>query len=204
MTDNLRPTLLRGKAWERLSGKWGKSAVTYLIVLLLSGASGSLNFLIPGAPVLAVIFFTNLITIGTLFLFWDVADGKDVEIATIFSTFNDYVRYMIGGLLVFIYTFLWSLLLVVPGIIKAISYSQTYFLMRDNPTLSGEQAIQCSMAMMHGHKMEYFLFCLSFIGWILLSVITLGIGMLWIGPYITTARAEFYKALKLEQDIIAA
>ena len=83
--------------------------------------------------------------------------------------FGDYARYLIGIVLLVICTFLWSLLLFIPGIIKGISYSMTYYMMRENPGMSGEQAIQRSMAMMRGHKMQYFLLFLSFIGWAIRS-----------------------------------
>lgn len=95
-----------------------------------------------------------------------------------------------------LFTFLWTLLLVVPGIIKAISYSQTLFIAIDNPEISANDAIDKSKEMMNGYKWKYFLLALSFIGWIILGIFTLGIGFLWIIPYISIANAKFYEDLK--------
>lgn len=202
MTDSFRPTSFRNKAWEALRGKWGMGAVAFLLYLVIASAAIGVTMWIPFVgPIAAMLLLILPIAMGTMFIFLDVSNGKDVEIKTMFETFNDYGRYLLGGVLVFVYTFLWSLLLYVPGIIKAISYSQTFYLMRENPELSGEQAIQLSMKMMHGHKMEYFLLQLSFIGWILLGYITFGIGLLWVMPYISTAQAEFHKELLKEYEV---
>ncbi len=199
MTETLRPRVLRAEARESLKGKWGKSALACLVYMLLVGAISMATIFIPFAgPFLAQIFVTNLIAMGAVFIWLDVARGKDVDMNTFFEPFrgHNYGRYLVGGLLYTIYVFLWSLLLVVPGIIKAISYSQAYFIMRDNPEMTGEQAICRSMEMMRGHKAEYFCLLLSFIGWIILGSLALGIGLLWVYPYIFTASAKFYENLK--------
>lgn len=190
MKENFRPTVLRNKAWNALSGKWGASAVAFLVLLLITGAAS----IVP----LGALFVGIILMIGGIFLWWDVANGKVVEIKTLFEGFNDYLRYLIGGLLFYVYILLWTLLFVIPGIIKSISYSQTFYLMRDDPQLKGEDAIKLSMKMMDGHKMDYFLLQLSFIGWLILSSLTFGILLLWVGPYMHTARAEFYKELRKE------
>ena len=119
---------------------------------------------------------------GGYFLFWDMLRGEDADMKKLGEPFGDYARYLIGIVLLVIYTFLWSLLLFIPGIIKGISYSMTYYIMRENPGMSGEQAIQRSMAMMRGHKMQYFLLFLSFIGWAILALIPAGLGFIWLIP----------------------
>ena len=99
-------------------------------------------------------------------------------------------------LLVNLYLFLWTLLFIIPGIIKSFSYAMTYFIINDHPEYSLNQAITESRRMMDGHKMEYFILCLSFIGWFILSCITLGIGFLWLIPYFYTTSAAFTKRLQ--------
>ena len=141
------------------------------------------------------LFVGSFICMGGYFLFWDMLRGEDADMKKLGEPFGDYARYLIGIVLLVIYTFLWSLLLFIPGIIKGISYSMTYYIMRENPGMSGEQAIQRSMAMMRGHKMQYFLLFLSFIGWALLATLTAGIGYLWLTPYMTVSRAAFYRSL---------
>ena len=88
------------------------------------------------------------------------------------------------------------LLFIIPGIIKSFSYAMTYFIINDHPEYSINQAITESRRMMDGHKMEYFILCLSFIGWFILSCITLGIGFLWLIPYFYTTSAAFMKRLQ--------
>ena len=85
---------------------------------------------------------------------------------------------------------------IIPGIIKSFSYAMTYFIINDHPWYSLNQAITESRRMMDGHKMEYFILCLSFIGWFILSCITLGIGFLWLIPYFYTTSAAFTKRLQ--------
>ena len=74
-----------------------------------------------------------------------------------------------------------------------------FLIMKDNPQLTAMQAIDQSCAMMEGHKMEFFMLCLSFIGWIILSVITCGVGFIFLYPYIYTSIVLFYEDLKKEQ-----
>jgi uncharacterized membrane protein len=90
----------------------------------------------------------------------------------------------------------WSLLLIIPGIIAGISYSQALFIKMEDPSIKTFDAIRKSTEMMKGHKGKYFMLGLSFIGWVLLSMLTLGIGMLWVSVYYNTARAVFYNELK--------
>lgn len=206
MTDSFRPTVIRNKAWAALRGKWGMAAVAALAIFAIMGVVQLISSVASVAgPIvnLAITFFvTSIIAIGTMFLFLDVSRGKDIDFNTIAEPTKNgrYMNYVLGYLLVAIFTFLWSLLLVIPGIIKGISYSMTFFIMRENPELTPSQAIDRSMEMMEGHKMEYFLLGLSFIGWILLGFITFGIGLLFVYPYIYTATGAFYDELKKDYE----
>ena len=126
--------------------------------------------------------------------------GESVRIEQLFDGFKDYSRVALTNILSTIYIFLWTILLIVPGIIKSISYSQTNYILKDNPELKNNAAIELSRAMMKGHKFDYFCLMLSFIGWILLSILTLGIGLLWVSPYISTASAHFYEHVKEDYE----
>ena len=88
---------------------------------------------------------------------------------------------------------LWSLLLVIPGIIKSFGYSMTPFLMAENPELTAKEAIKLSQEKMKGHKWELFCMSFSFIGWALLATITGGIGYIFLNPYMNAAYAAFYR-----------
>lgn len=201
MTDSFRPSVLRAKAWDTLRDKWGQAALTSLVIYVAYIVVLVLSALVPLLGLVVVLLAFSVLIIGYQFIFLDVYRGKGtVDAKTVFEPIHNYGRYLGGFLLMCIYVFLWSLLLYIPGIIKMFSYSMTFYIMRDNPEMSGEQAIRRSMEMMKGHKMELFLLSLSFIGWILLCIITLGIGYLWIYPYMFTAHAAFYEELKKDYE----
>lgn len=110
--------------------------------------------------------------------------------------FAKWGRNLWGMLLMGIFSLLWMLLLVIPGFVKVFAYALTPFILNDNPELSANQAINLSVKMMKGHKFDLFWLSLSFIGWIILSVVTLGIGLFWLMPYMSTATADFYLDVK--------
>jgi len=94
-----------------------------------------------------------------------------------------------------IFVFLWSLLLLIPGIIKGLAYSQTFYLLKDHPEYTVLEAITESRKRMVGYKWKYFLLHLSFIGWGILCLISLGIGLLWLVPYYNATMAAFYNEI---------
>lgn len=135
-----------------------------------------------------------------------VMRGGEMNIGGLFDGFNDFGRIVGTKLLQAIYTFLWTLLLVIPGIIKNYSYAMTDFILKDQPELANNAAIEKSMAMMDGNKMKLFLLDLSFIGWAILCLFTFGIGFLFLQPYVQSAHAAFYEDLKaqtvVEEEVI--
>lgn len=117
---------------------------------------------------------------------------------TIHIAFSNYWHKVWGMLLTYIFIVLWSLLFLIPGIIKAYSYAMTPFILEENPELSANEAIDRSRFMMRGHKFDLFWLQLSFIGWGLLCLLTAGIGLLWLVPYMQTATAAFYEEVKAD------
>ena len=111
---------------------------------------------------------------GYTVLFFFVIRGIKLDFARLFDGFKDYGRILGTMLLTTVYTFLWTLLLVIPGIMKSYSYAMTLFILKDYPELQYDAAIEKSMAMMSGRKMKMFLLDLSFIGWAILCCVTLG------------------------------
>ena len=112
--------------------------------------------------------------------------------------FKDYWHKVLGMLLMGIFIFLWTLLLVIPGIIKTFSYAMTPYILHEYPNVGVNDAIDISRKMMKGHKLDLFLLELSFIGWMILTAFSLGIGLLWLAPYMQTAHAGFYEEVKAE------
>ena len=115
-------------------------------------------------------------------------------------TFKRYWHNVWGYLLMYIFIALWSLLFIIPGIVKVFSYAMTPYILEENPELSANDAIDRSRAMMKGHKFDLFYLYLSFIGWGILCIFTLGIGFFWLGPYMYTSTAAFYEDVKSEYD----
>lgn len=109
---------------------------------------------------------------------------------------------IILGLLIGIFTFLWSLLFIIPGIVKSYAYSMAYFIKIDHPEYTATQALDESQKIMKGNKMKLFLLDLSFIGWIILGALCFGIGTLWVTAYMEAAHAEFYRDINGESVII--
>ena len=128
--------------------------------------------------------------------FLEIKRGKWIEVSYIFEGFKDAKRIYSTSLLQFVYITLWALLFLIPGIIKNYSYAMTPYILKDDPAIANNRAIEKSMAMMQGHKMQLFLLDLSFIGWGILCILTLGMGIFWLAPYMWTSHAVFYEELK--------
>ena len=142
---------------------------------------------------LAVFLLSGALTAGLLLYHLKIWRGEEGEVRDLFSKFNkDFPRITKMYLLRTLYVFLWSLLLIVPGIIMAIAYSQAYYLMLDDPDLGATEALNLSKQLMKGRKWEYFVIYLSFLGWFLLGVLTLGILFLWIDPYLLQTLTGYY------------
>ena len=120
---------------------------------------------------------------------------QETSIGDLFSQFFRFGTGFAQQFLVGLYTFLWTLLFIIPGIIKGLSYSMTPFILADNPTLTANQAITRSRELMDGHKWELFVLSLTFIGWEILGALCFGIGLLWVTPYKNAAYAAFYRQL---------
>lgn len=149
---------------------------------------------------------STMISTGISFTFLEALRRRTFRFEPLKNAFSAFRKpYVWQALLIYIlstiFTFLWALLLVIPGIIKSLAYSQAYFVMKDHKDypelgeLNALDSITESRRLMDGHKMRYFLLQLSFIGWGLVGIITLGIGFLWIGPYMLATNAAFYNDL---------
>ena len=189
----------RKKGWEQLQGRWSPAIITTLVYYIVSSAIASMLNALNGAIIAAILIFPLNYSYNAAFLD-NKRQGEEIKIDSLLVGYNDFSRISFTLLLVQIYTILWSLLFIIPGIIKSCSYSQTTFVLKDNPELKYNDAIERSMAIMEGHKMEYFLLILSFIGWILLSIITLGIAAFWVYPYMTATQAHYYEYVKTEYE----
>lgn len=187
----------REAGWEQLSGKWPSAVIFTFIYFIISMIVAALQSFVG----LLVLFITPPLYYSYNVAFLDnKRTGEEVKVDTLFDGFKDYVRVTLTLLLEYVYVFLWSWLLIIPGIIKSIEYSQTCYVLKDNPGLAYNAAIERSMAMMRGHRMELFILYLTFIGWWLLVIFTFGIAALWVQPYVSASLAHFYEYVKEDYE----
>ncbi len=203
---------IKKQALGALKGNWGLAVLAtfvffliYMVVPLIieiplsGGFTAWINAdeVAIGADIFNIIFSIILIPFSIAFywFFLSLLRSEAPKISQLFAIYSDWKTSLklIGvSIVVSIFVILWSLLLIIPGIIKSLSYSQTFFLLRDHPEFSITEAITESKQIMKGYKWKYFLLNLSFIGWGILSLFTLGIGLLWLIPYVSTSLAAFY------------
>ena len=196
-------TNYKNRALSALENKWGNFVlITFVygfiigITQVLSGDKDSPAIL---HLISLVLFILALpLTWGYQTLFLGAIRGGEATAKDMFEGYNKelFSRVLTTTLLYYVYVFLWSLLLLIPGCIKSYSYVMTPYILKDNPEMKNNAAIEESMRMMDGHKLELFILDLSFIGWALLSLLTCGVGFLWLTPYMNMARVNFYEDLK--------
>jgi len=161
----------------------------YFVIVLLIGS-------IKGFGPIASLILGGPLVLGLSLFTLSFSRGQDAGFRYLFKGFDYFGRAVGTYLWMLLFICLWSLLLIVPGIIAGISYSQTFFLIADDSSLGFREAIKKSKKMMYGNKWKFFCLQLRFVGWALLSILTLGIGFLWLIPYMHISGAKFYDDLK--------
>lgn len=183
---------IRAEARRLMELQMGMLILVLLVYsIMMSAASSILN--------IGSVLIYGPLSLGLAKVLLKVLEEQKINVEMLFSGFQDFSRSLVAGLLIGIYVFLWSLLLVVPGIIAAFSYSMTFFIMEENPQLSAQEALQASKNMIYGHKWRLFDLWFSFIGWFILCIISFGIALIYVAPYFHTALAVFYADLKQVQ-----
>lgn len=175
--------------WLTVSNDWGKFILFNLLaMIIISGISSTLFGIIIIGP-----FY-----VGMYLFYLRAIRNEKVSYGDLFEPIikGDFVRTMILYLLKVIYTLLWSLLFFIPGMIKSYSYSMAEFIAIDNPKMSSNDCITASRQLMQGKKLKLFLLDLSFIGWMLLTMLTFGILALIVVPYVHATRAAFYEDIR--------
>lgn len=190
---------LKSRAKAQLGGGIFKDNWLYaVIVILIQGALvGAING-IPGVGTVASIIIGGPITYGVAKLFLKQArDGQKMDIGQIFDGFkDDFGGTLLLGFLQTLFILLWGLLFIIPGIVKAYGYSMSFMLKADHPDYDWRTCLDESQKMMQGHKMELFILDLSFIGWLIVGALCLGVGDLWVAAYMQAAHTQFYENLR--------
>ena len=195
---------LMRQAREALNGKWGLAIgtfVVYFIIIsflqgpsLLFPSSGFLSF----PTVILTLIIVGPLAVGIAIFSLSISRNQEASLGQLFLGFSKFGICLAAYLLVALFTFLWTLLLIIPGIIAAISYSMTFFIIADENSIGALEAIDKSKKMMDGNKWKYFCLGLRFIGWAILCILTLGIGFLWLAPYVQVTMAKFYDDVKAQ------
>ena len=199
--------VLKSNAKSQLSGKWGLAIGTLVVgALMTSGFSSIVDIVEPESSIPAFlgilinILLGGVIGLGISKFVLNLATNKEeASFNDLFSGFNIYLKTVGLWIVLSIIIAFLSLLLIVPGIIAALMYSQVFFILSEDNTKSISQCLSESSEMMKGHKGELFVLYLSFIGWWLVAAITFGIGALYVYPYQQVTSANFYLALKNRQ-----
>jgi uncharacterized membrane protein len=198
---------LKAKARESLEGHLGDSigviilsyaipmianVLVLIICKILNLSDGSTSFL---TSITSTLVYCAL-AFGYFSYFLKLSRDEDVEISELWSFKGKWYIYIGIYLLAGLFACLWGLLLIIPGIIAAISYSMSYYCYLDNPENDIMDAIKESKRIMKGHKMEFFILQLSFLGWSILGMFTFGILYLWLIPYMSVTISNFYNNIK--------
>lgn len=209
---------IKSKARKALHNRWGHAVlitillgiIQFIPTLIEAMLSGGMTVVFSnheplGSQIVGDLLSLFLIplSIGYSWYFLTILRNQTTHWSQLFDPFDFsiYLKMLGSSLLVTLYTCLWTLLFLVPGIIKGIAYSQTFYILKDQPHLKVNEAITKSRELMMGYKWKYVRFILSFIGWFLLGGLTLGIGFLWIEPYFSASCAGFYESLIQETNL---
>jgi uncharacterized membrane protein len=180
--------VLMKQARETLSGKWGLAmgfCFLYMLIMIIVRVPRNIG------PILSILISGPML-IGLTTFSLAFSRRQEATVSQLLIGFNEFGRALYAYILMIVFILLWSLLLVVPGIIAALSYSQIFFILSEDKSVSPKEAMKRSKKMMDGNKKKLFFLGLRFFGWLLLSMLTLGIGLLWLVPYIQITMAKFH------------
>lgn len=178
---------IKCQARSGMEGGWWMGALVILIYGLVNSAASSI--------IVGSLLIAGPISYGLVAYFTYQNDFHRQDLNLLFSGFSRFVETFVAGLLQSLAIAIGYMILIVPGIILTCGFSMTFYIMTENPTISGVDALKASWNLMKGHKWQYFCFMLSFIGWMLLSILTCGIGCFFLAPYMITAQLHYYRAI---------
>ena len=189
---------LKANAKEQLRGKWAVAIATVLVANILIDSDVmykvSEKFGLIGLSIscsLISLFLGGVISVGLCKFLLDMTTKREEpRFETLFSQFNIYLKTLGLNILITLSVCIGTILFIVPGIIVGLMFSQSYYILSEDPSKSITQCIKESVDMMNGHKWDLFYLELTFIGWWLLTAITVGIAGLWVAPYVKVKALE--------------
>ena len=188
---------LKARARAQLGGGifqnlWMMGLAVCLLVGLLESAAATI------LPAIGALIVIGPLEYGQAYIFLKQArDRQPVQLGDMFRGFqDDFGGTFLIGFLSQLFVALWSLLFLIPGIVKSYAYSMAYYVKLDHPDYGWKACIDESRRLMNGHKWEKFVLDLSFLGWILVGALCLGVGTLWVTPYMAATEAQFYEYVR--------
>lgn len=184
--------IIKGRLWDF----WKGYLLYSVIVIILDGFLGLIfkgDLEVVGTLTASLI--TAPLSFGFIYYAMKYARGEALDLNDIFRYKKQWIPTFLITFLISLFTTLWMFLLIVPGIIAALSYSMTQYIYCDEE-LEPRACIKASKEMMKGYKWDYCVFTLSFMGWTLLGALTLGLLYIWVTPYMMTAEVLYYDELK--------
>ncbi len=172
---------------------WSTFALITLVYSLILGGAGAVT----GGIV--ILLLSGPLALGMVQVSMKIMRGKRIEFGNLFDGYKDFSRAFLLALLNDIFVCLWSLLFIIPGIVKSYAYAMSYYILADNPQMSANEARKRSIELMKGNKWRLFCLQFSFFGWNLLTLLTFGILDFWITPYKQVATAAFYEEIMREK-----
>ena len=209
----------KNAALAALKGNWAPAVLTTLLLFIIIAIAVTPNImpqffmdLTSPSAISVLMGISGVTSIAYILLYFPLVyigyynscrllyeNGDDQMISNFFKlTFKNYWHNVWVVFLMMLKIALWTLLFIIPGIYKAIQYSMAPYIAVEHPELSASETIAMSRKMTSGHVFDLFLLGLSFVGWILLAMLTLGIGYYWVMPYMYTTYAAYYGDLKAE------
>lgn len=183
---------LKSQAKQQIKGKIGLLFVMFLIMFVIF-------FALMFVPMVGGIC-SYLLQVGfamsMVMIYLSLTKSEEISMGSLFKGFNIFGKALWLNIITAFFTFLWTLLFIIPGYIKQISYSMAPYILAENPTMTAREALSKSKEIMNGHKWEYFVLQLSFILWYMLVGITFGLAAIYVTPYISATTANFYNSIK--------
>jgi len=180
-----QPSIMK-ESRDNMSGNLGLIIGAIFVYFIISAVSGIIPF---GLGSLAI---GGPMALGLAYFALNISRGKPVEISNIFEGFKNYGTAFVAYLLMALGVLAGMILLIVPGIILALGWSQMWYIISDEPDISAVDALKKSWDMMNGRKMDIFILSLRFIPWIFLGLLALGLGLLYVIPWMSVTFAKYH------------
>ena len=193
----------KNRALDSLEGKWGTAAVATLIIAIITGGISTVITLPMGSDTVAGLSTNGIWSLLCLPLEWgftvyflSLIRQEDIRYERLFEGYKDFIRTFLMEFLYCLAVAVGTCLFIVPGIILGIGLCMAPYILKDDPQISAMDSLMKSWQITQGHKMKLFWLGLSFIGWIILSLMTLGIGFFLLAPYMEATFAHYYEDIK--------